>query len=239
MSTFDDLLDQKLGRRSFLLAAGVATLTLTGCARIRERREKRRFASTARSRVRVPQESSSFVSDYGALPNERFPIAALNPSQLAPRFRRQMVRYRTKEKPGTVIVDTRSFYLYHVRPGGEAMRYGVGLGRQGFAWSGRAKIQWKRPWPTWTPPEEMIERQPELEKYSAENGGMQPGIDNPLGSRALYIFQDGEDTLYRLHGTPEVSSIGKAVSSGCVRLVNQDVIHLYDNVRSGSTIVVR
>ena len=118
------------------------------------------------------------------------------------------------------------------------MRYGVGLGRAGFAWSGRARIAWKRKWPTWTPPREMIARQPELEKWSAENGGMPPGLKNPLGSRALYIFQGNEDTLYRVHGTPEINSIGKAVSSGCVRMVNQDVIHLYDNVKSGSAIVV-
>jgi len=118
------------------------------------------------------------------------------------------------------------------------MRYGVGLGRAGFSWSGRGVIQWKKKWPTWTPPAEMIEREPDLEKYSAENGGMQPGLDNPLGARALYIFQDGEDTLYRLHGTGEASSIGKAVSSGCVRLLNQDVVDLYERVPNGSLIAV-
>ena len=91
-------------------------------------------------------------------------------------------------------------------------------------------IQWKQKWPKWTPPDEMIARQPELEKYSAANGGMPPGLDNPLGARALYIFQNGEDTLYRLHGSPEWNSIGKSVSSGCVRLMNQDIIDLYDRV---------
>ena len=115
------------------------------------------------------------------------------------------------------------------------MRYGVGLGRQGFEWSGRARIAWKRPWPTWTPPAEMIERQPELEEY---RHGMEPGLDNPLGARALYIFEGNVDTLYRLHGTNEVWSIGKAVSSGCVRLLNQDAIDLYDRVASGSPILV-
>ncbi len=118
------------------------------------------------------------------------------------------------------------------------MRYGVGLGRAGFEWSGRGKIQWKQRWPKWTPPSEMIARQPELEKYSAENGGMPPGLANPLGARALYIFEDGQDTLYRVHGSPEASSIGRAVSSGCVRLLNQDIIDLYDRVPSGSPIVV-
>lgn len=175
---------------------------------------------------------------YPALPDEKFPIPAVKPGQLKRKFQRRQVRYSTDEKPGTVIVDTGKFYLYHVEPGGTAMRYGVGLGRAGFEWSGRARIAWKRKWPTWTPPEEMIEREPELRKWSADNGGMPPGLLNPLGSRALYIFQGKRDTLYRLHGTPEVSTIGKAVSSGCVRLVNQDVIDLYDRVRSGSPIVV-
>lgn len=119
-----------------------------------------------------------------------------------------------------------------------AMRYGCGLGRAGFEWSGRAKIAWKQVWPKWTPPNEMIARQPELEKWSAANGGMPPGPMNPLGARALYIFEDGVDTLYRVHGSPEYWSIGKAVSSGCVRLIQQDVIDLYGRVTTGSPILV-
>ena len=182
--------------------------------------------------------SASFSSMYAGLPNEQFPIPAVSRTALKPKFRRKRVRYVTKEKPGTVIVDTGKFYLYHVEDGGRAMRYGVGLGRAGFEWSGRARIAWKRKWPTWTPPREMIQRQPELEKWSAKNGGMPPGLLNPLGSRALYIFEGNVDTLYRIHGTPEVHTIGKAVSSGCVRMVNQDVIDLYNRVRSGSEIVV-
>lgn len=175
---------------------------------------------------------------YPALPNEEFPIPAIKSGQLKSNFQRRRVVYNTREKPGTVVVDTRKFYLYHVEPDGMAMRYGVGLGRAGFAWSGRARIAWKRKWPKWTPPDEMIKREPHLSRWSAANGGMPPGLTNPLGSRALYIFQGKQDTLYRLHGTPEVFSIGQAVSSGCVRLVNHDVIHLYDRVRPGSSIVV-
>ena len=215
-------------RRGFLLAGGAAAFLLTGCARL---------SSQAQAFRGTPAPSAA-ASAYGPLPAERFPVPAVDLAQLEPRFRRQMVPYDTAERPGTVVVDTRSFHLYHVREGGQAMRYGVGLGREGFAWSGRATIRWKRAWPTWTPPAEMIAREPELAQYSAENGGMEPGLRNPLGARALYIFQGGQDTLYRLHGTPEVWSIGQAVSSGCVRLVNQDVIHLYSNVRSGSPIVV-
>ena len=118
------------------------------------------------------------------------------------------------------------------------MRYGVGIGREGFAWDGRGVIQWKQAWPRWTPPDSMIARQPDLERYSARNGGMAPGLSNPLGARALYIFQNGQDTLYRLHGTREWRSIGKAVSSGCVRLMNQDVIDLYGRVKYHAPIVV-
>jgi lipoprotein-anchoring transpeptidase ErfK/SrfK len=118
------------------------------------------------------------------------------------------------------------------------MRYGVGIGREGFAWSGNGVIQWKQKWPRWKPPNEMVARQPELTKYSIANGGMEPGLKNPLGARALYIFSNGEDSLYRLHGNPDWRSIGKAVSSGCVRLLNQDIIDLYDRVPQKSPIVV-
>lgn len=215
-----------LDRRHFLLGA---LATVAGCAQ--------RAEHVGAHPLKAAQKTS-FSSLYGARRKERFPIPAVPKGKLKRRFQRQLVRYRTKEKPGTVIVDTRKFYLYHVEKGGKAMRYGVGLGRAGFAWSGRAKIAWKRKWPTWTPPREMIQRQPELAKWGAAHGGMPPGLRNPLGARALYIFKDGKDTLYRLHGTPEVSSIGRSVSSGCVRLVNQDVIDLYSRVRSGSTIVV-
>ncbi|MEO0618773.1 MAG: L,D-transpeptidase [Pseudomonadota bacterium] len=175
---------------------------------------------------------------YAGVSNERFAIPPVKLSRLDQRFVRREVAYTTTERPGTVIVDTREFYLYHVGRGGRAMRYGVGLGRQGFEWSGRGTIAWKRKWPTWTPPNEMIAREPRLKPYSAANGGMKPGLRNPLGARALYIYQNGEDTLYRLHGTRSARSIGKAVSSGCVRLLNQDVIHLYDRVKPGSKILV-
>ena len=209
-----------LGSAGLLTAAGCTTAT----------------DPTSQEPRRLPQLTGNAA--YRALPNEKFPIPAVRPGELPRKYQRRRVPYQTSEKPGTVVVDTRNYYLYHVEPGGMAMRYGVGLGRAGFAWSGRARIAWKRKWPTWTPPESMIRREPQLRRWSADNGGMPPGLTNPLGSRALYIFQGNRDTLYRLHGTPEVRSIGRAVSSGCVRLVNQDVIHLYDRVKPGSTIVV-
>ncbi len=176
---------------------------------------------------------------YGELPDERFPVPAIDLDRVPARFYRRLVGYSTEEPIGTIVVDTSEFFLYLVREGGRAMRYGVGLGRQGFAWSGRARVGWKQKWPKWTPPDEMIDRQPELARWSAENGGMPPGLENPLGARALYVFQGNTDTLYRIHGSPEYWTIGKAVSSGCVRMMNQDVIDLYDRVPTNSPIIVK
>ena len=137
--------------------------------------------------------------------------------------------------PGTIVVNTGERHLYLVLEGGQAIRYGVGIGRDGFTWSGRAKVGRKAEWPTWTPTKEMMERQPETREFA---GGMPPGLTNPLGARALYIYQDGRDTLYRLHGTMEVWSIGGAVSSGCVRLLFHDIIDLYSRAPVGTQIVV-
>ncbi len=216
-------------RRAFLVGAGA--LFLGGCTTA---------LPTAPPPVLVtaPPLPSSTPLMYAAMPNEKFPIPAVDATELDRRFWRQEVDYPTDERVGTLIVDTPSKHLYHVLPGGRATRYGIGIGREGFAWAGRAIVAYKRKWPRWTPPDSMVARQPELEPYSIVNGGMGPGLKNPLGSRALYIHEGGRDTLYRLHGTPEESSIGRSVSSGCIRLVNQDVIHLYDAVRDGSPIVV-
>ena len=144
----------------------------------------------------------------------------------------------TGQPPGTIVVDTKAHYLYFVKPGGKAIRYGVGLGKDGFAWSGRGVIQRKVKWPHWTPSDEMVDRQPALKTVSAERGGLVAGLNNPLGARALYIYQNGKDTLYRVHGTPDWQSVGKATSSGCVRMFNQDVIDLFDRVPDRTPIVV-
>ncbi len=175
---------------------------------------------------------------YGPVYDGGFEVPAIPLDKMDRRFLRQVVQDPTGERAGTIVVDTSQHYLYLVLGDGQAMRYGVGLGRAGFEWAGRANVQWKQAWPKWTPPAEMIARQPELAQYSAEMGGMPPGLNNPLGARALYIFQDGQDTLYRLHGSPEWNSIGKSVSSGCVRLMNQDIIDLYDRVPGKAPIVV-
>lgn len=216
----------RIGRRQLLGgAASLAALSLAGCATSGP-------DTLASESTRIPPD---VLAMYAAQPNEQFPLPAARIDLVPPRFWRQVVADPTGERPGTIVVDTANRYLYLVRDDGQALRYGVGIGRDGFAWSGRARIAYKRAWPTWTPPAEMIERQPELEPYRR---GMAPGLDNPLGARALYIFQDGVDTLYRLHGNPDERSIGQAVSSGCVRLLNQDVIDLFERVPSGTPIVV-
>jgi lipoprotein-anchoring transpeptidase ErfK/SrfK len=217
-----------LTRRSFLAGtASLSGLAVTGCV------------SGDASLEPVPlSDDPAYLAMYGAKPTEQFPLPAINLKKVPERFYRQQVDYRTTEMVGTLVVDTPNYYLYLVQENGKAMRYGVGLGRAGFEWSGRARIARKAEWPTWTPPDEMIERQPELEKWSWRNGGMPPGLENPLGARALYIFQGNKDTLYRLHGTAEYWTIGTAVSSGCVRLMNQDIIDLHARVPVGSPIVV-
>ncbi|MBZ0216550.1 MAG: L,D-transpeptidase [Fimbriimonadaceae bacterium] len=192
-------------------------------------------AATAKTDGEASSGLSVFAAMYAAMPDERFPIPALTQGELEPRYHRQRVNYRTDEQPGTIVVDVEKRYLYLVEENGKAMRYGIGVGRQGFSWNGRARIGRKKAWPTWTPPKEMIERQPELAQYA---NGMEPGLENPLGARALYLFQGNKDTLYRLHGTNEVYSIGKAVSSGCIRLLNQDIIDLYQRVPVDSEVVV-
>lgn len=180
-----------------------------------------------------------FIQDYQARVDEGYRLPAIPVEKIDKRYLRQRVAYSTREKPGTIIVDVANRFLYLIEPNGTAIRYGVGVGRAGFEWEGNAYIGFKRKWPTWTPPEEMIKRQPELAKYSADNGGKEPGLDNPLGARALYLFQNGQDTLYRLHGTPEWHTIGTAASSGCIRLINQDVIDLYERVKGRPRVVVR
>ncbi len=186
----------------------------------------------------LPAQSAYYAEVYGPEYDGGFSIPAVPYQQIDPRFYRQEVENTFGEKPGTIIVDTGERFLYLILSNGRAMRYGVGIGREGFAWSGRGVIQWKQTWPRWKPPNEMVARQPHLEQYSIANGGMAPGLNNPLGARAMYIFKNGEDTLYRLHGTPEWQSIGKATSSGCVRLINQDVIDLYGRVRDKAPILV-
>lgn len=219
-----------LPRRAVLAGlTSLGALALVGCA------------STGTAPIAAPAEPirpaipPDVAAHYAARPEEEHPVPAADISLLDPAYWRQEVADPTGEAPGTVVVDTTNFVLYWTQEGGRAMRYGVGLGRAGFEWSGQGHIAYKRKWPVWTPPAEMIARQPELEMY---RHGQPPGLLNALGARALYIHQGNRDTLYRVHGTMDVASIGKAVSSGCVRLLFQDVIDLYERVPNGAPIVV-
>jgi lipoprotein-anchoring transpeptidase ErfK/SrfK len=177
-----------------------------------------------------------FSNEYGARTDAGYHIPAIPIYRVDRRFHRQLVQFDTDEKPGTIIVDTGTKHLYFVMPGGQAMRYGIGVGREGFEWKGVAHVARKSQWPVWTPPTDMIRRRPELARYA---GGMHPGITNALGARALYLYFKGGDSGYRLHGTPEWWSIGKAMSSGCIRLLNQDIIDLYDRADIGAKVIVR
>lgn len=150
---------------------------------------------------------------------------------------KQVVAYPTNEPPGTIIINTGERRLYYVLGGGQAIKYGVGVGRQGFQWSGVAKIGGKREWPAWHPPADMIER--ELVQYGRQlPSRMEGGPGNPLGARALYLYEGGRDTLYRIHGTNDPRSIGLATSSGCIRMLNEEVIDLYNRANMGAKVIV-
>ena len=220
-----------LSRRHFLVgAASASALALSACSGMSRRLEMTAYAPQPKQ-----QFSDYYVQMYGPRPDEKFPIPAVDLNRMNPAFFRAEVDDPTGERPGTVVVSTAERYLYLVQEGGRAIRYGVGIGRDGFTWSGRGSVGRKAQWPVWTPPPEMIKRQPELEEF---RNGQPPGLENPLGARALYIYQNGRDSGYRIHGSPEWWSIGQAVSSGCVRMVNQDVIDFYSRVPVGAKILV-
>jgi lipoprotein-anchoring transpeptidase ErfK/SrfK len=167
-----------------------------------------------------PSQAQRYYQMYGRTPDQ---------------FQRQIVKFRTAEKPGTIVIDADKHFLYYVLPDFQAIRYGIGVGRDGFGWAGVVDVGRKAEWPTWTPPASMIERDPRLAEYA---GGMPGGPDNPLGARAIYLYENGRDTIYRIHGTSEPWSIGLSVSSGCFRMVNEDVIDLYERVERGAKVIV-
>lgn len=213
----------ELNRRSALLAAALAAAAFAP-----------RFALAQVQEV-DPQEL------YRQVRGEPFPVKAVDVNRLNPRYLRSLVEYPTDQPPGTIIVDPAKHFLYLVLGDGQAVRYGVGVGREGFSWSGSAEIGAKREWPDWYPPKEMFARQPEIVSAMSklQSGlGMHGGPDNPLGARAMYLYKDGKDTLFRIHGTIEPYTIGKNVSSGCIRMMNQDVLDLYSRVGVGTKVVV-
>lgn len=215
--------DDHLSRRAFcILGATAATATLTGCVG-----ESFSFQAATLGYRPVPQ--------LGSPEREPFKLPRVEMASIPTEYHRQYVDHSGQYAPGTVVVDTTGRHLFLIVDGRTAIRYGIGVGRDGFSWGGRAKVGRKAAWPTWTPPSQMIGRQPELRKYAA---GMDGGPQNPLGARAMYLYTGGRDTLYRLHGTNEPSSIGRAMSSGCIRMLNKDAIDLYERVSIGAPVVV-
>jgi lipoprotein-anchoring transpeptidase ErfK/SrfK len=176
---------------------------------------------------------------YGPVFGEPFEIPAVPEGIVPPKYWRQEVANPFPDMAeGTIVIDPDEGFLHLIGSEGRALRYGAGTGAAAFAWQGDARLQFTRSWPRWKVPDTMIARRPELAPYSVANGGMDPGPGNPLGARALYLFQNGEDTLYRIHGGCEPKYVGKAVSAGCIRLLDQDVIDLHQRVRHGVTVRV-
>ena len=203
--------------KSLFIAAGMAlTMGLVGCS--------------------TDSANTLFTNAYSARTDAGYRVPAIPVTKVPAQYRRQTVSYKTSEKPGTIVVDTGSKHLYFVLGDGKAVRYGIGVGREGFEWKGTTRVAMKREWPVWTPPPAMIKRQPELAKW---RGGMPGGPNNALGARALYLYNKGGDSGYRLHGTPEWWSIGKAMSSGCIRMLNQDIIDLHARADIGAKVIVK
>lgn len=208
-----------LDRRSFLIgsAASVGVLGLGGCVS---------------SDARLRREAASM---YAPVPDDKFPIPATDISKVDPKYFRRTVRYESAEAPGTIVIDPANYYVYRIEGEGNATRYGANVGRQGFLWSGNAYVGRKAEWPTWTPPKEMIQREPRAAKYA---GGMPGGPDNPLGARTLYLYQDGVYTLYTIYASRYPETIGTNLTSGCTGLMTQDMIHLYDRTPVDTKVIV-
>jgi lipoprotein-anchoring transpeptidase ErfK/SrfK len=205
--------------RRFLLGA-LASAPLAAC------QTQNQLAQPAAS----AEDSSWYV---GVMEDKPYNVPLVDRRRMRPELARQTVAYNGPEKPGSLVVDIDDRFLYFVQPGGRAVRYGVGVGRQGFSWRGTAYVGRKGVWPAWSPTATMVSLKPDLPRYR------EAGLDNPLGARALYLYQNGKDTLFRIHGTNEPWSIGEQVSSGCVRMLNEDIVDLYNRVPTGATVYVR
>ena len=206
-----------ISRRVFLAVAAGAPLA--GC-------------QTARQTVAAGDDDMAgwYV---GQMEDQPHPIPLIDRSKLKPEYARQTVDYDGGQAPGTIVVDIDQRMLYLAQGGGKAIRYGVGVGKQGFSWRGTARVGRKAVWPDWTPTATMVSLKPDLPRHR------KGGLDNPLGARSLYLYQGNRDTLFRIHGTNEPWSIGEQVSSGCVRMLNEDVFDLYNRVPVGTTVLVR
>ncbi len=180
--------------------------------------------------------SPETIAMYAEVQDGDILVPAIPVDYLSEAKKRQVVDYPTAERPGTIIVDPYARYLYHVMEGGKAMRYAVAVGEAGYGFSGSATMAYTRDWPGWTPTQNMLRTQPE--KFAQYAAGVEGGLENPLGARALYLYRNGEDTYYRIHGTPSPWTIGHQASSGCIRMFNQDVMHLAARVANGTRVRV-
>lgn len=211
-----------LSRSSVVVTALSAILLLSACV-----------APTPTTRAAsVPSQPENI---YVATMDSGIAIPALPVEQIPETHRRQVVAYETDQPPGTIIINPQTKLLYYILGNNRAIRYGISVGRAGFQWSGEAIVSEKKLWPTWTPPKEMIARDPKLAKWA---DGQPGGPTNPLGARAIYLTSGGRDYGYRIHGTPEWRSIGRNASSGCIRMINQDVIDLYGRLKGGEKVIV-
>jgi len=231
--------------RFILFGVGFGVLALAGCVGAPEptalATSPPQPAIVAGRPVAIAALDPRYSALYQPIRTERFEVPGVAPSVVRKGFERTEVAYASKEPPGTIVVDPKARYLYFIEPNGRAMRYGVGVGKQGFAWQGQAIIKTKQEWPDWYPPKEMVDRHPELKPQldKLQSGmGVAGGYRNPLGARAMYLWQGNKDTLFRIHGTLEPHSIGTNASSGCIRMINQDAIDLYSRVQEGTRVVV-
>ena len=217
-----------ISRRLFLL--GISTLALSACSSTGSRRQ----LGPGEVVIDVPEPWATY---YAASTGEPFQVPAVDLRRVPREFWRQEVDYPSKYAPGTIVVNTSERHLYLIQPNDRALRYGVGVGREeGLNFRGTATIARKAAWPRWTPTANMIKTQPA--RYQEYAAGLEGGLTNPLGARALYLYRNGRDTHFRLHGTTEPYTIGRQVSSGCIRLINQDIIDLYNRVPTGTKVIV-
>jgi lipoprotein-anchoring transpeptidase ErfK/SrfK len=225
---FDDLAPSaqrpgRLNRRSFL-AGSAATLGAFGLA-----------GGLAGCQTDGGMTRAQAAIAYGPLPDEQFPVPAVDLDRIDRKFYRRTVRYETDEAPGTIVIDPNEYYVYFVEEDGFATRYGANVPKPEFLWDGTAYVGRKAEWPIWTPTRDQIGRDPELKKYA---GGMPPSLENPLGARVLYLYQDGAYTLCTIYSTVFPHSIGQGVSSGCVGLLTQDMLHLYARAPVDTNVVI-
>lgn len=216
-----------------LLAATCVILSLSACVV-----DPALTGGTAAPGVKtadLPKKPELIEGVYSAKADAKFNVPAVPVEKVPEQFQRQTVVYETDQPVGTIIINPATKHLYLVTGKNKAIRYGISVGKAGFQWSGEALITGRKHWPTWTPPKEMIERKPELSKWEKGQPG---GPENPLGARALYLTTNGIDYGYRIHGTPEWNSIGRNASSGCIRMINQDVMDLYERVPDNTKVIV-